>query len=40
MNYGVERNEDAGQLVKKPRRPARQAAEKTDGAEPAKKARS
>ena len=40
MNYGIDHNEDAGQLVKKPRRPARQAAEKTDGAEPAKKARS
>jgi len=40
MNYGIEHNEDAGQLVKKPRRTVRQAAEKTDGAEPAKKARS
>ena len=40
MNYGIDHNEDAGQLVKKPRRPARQSAEKADGAEPAKKARS
>ena len=40
MNYGIDHNEDAGQLVKKPRRPARQAAEKTEGSEPAKKARS
>ena len=40
MNYGNDHNEDAGQLVKKPRRPARQSAEKADGAEPAKKARS
>ena len=42
MNYGVDHNEDAGQLVKKPRRPARQGAsqEKAEGSEPAKKARS
>ena len=39
MNYGIDRNEDAGQLVKKPRR-NRPANDKTDGAEPAKKARS
>ena len=38
MNYGIERNEDAGQLVKKPRR-NRPAADKAEGAEP-KKARS
>ena len=40
MNYGVEHNEDAGQLVKKPRRQPRQSAEKTGASEPAKKARS
>lgn len=40
MNYGVEHNEDAGQLVKKPRRSNRPSADKTDGAEPAKNARS
>ena len=42
MNYGVEHNEDAGQLVKKPRRTVRPAAsqEKADGADSAKKARS
>ena len=40
MNYGVEDNEDAGQLVKKPRRQPRQSAEKTGASEPAKKARS
>jgi len=42
MNYGVEHNEDAGQLVKKPRRAVRPAAsqEKADGADSAKKARS
>ena len=43
MNYGIDHNEDAGQLVKKPnRRNNRQAAsqDKTEGSEPAKKARS
>jgi small subunit ribosomal protein S3 len=40
MNYGVEHNEDAGQLVKKPRRQVRQSADKAGASEPAKKARS
>ena len=40
MNYGIDHNEDAGQLVKKPRRPSRQNAEKAEGSEPARKARS
>ena len=41
MNYGVDHNEDAGQLVKKPRRAVRAASsDKAEGAEPAKKARS
>lgn len=43
MNYGIDHNEDAGQLVKKPRRNSRPAAasqDKTEGSEPAKKARS
>lgn len=39
MNYGIDHNEDAGQLVKKPRR-NRPAADKAEGSEPAKKARS
>ena len=40
MNYGVDHNEDAGQLVKKPRRAVRAASsDKAEGAEPAKKAR-
>ena len=41
MNYGVEHNEDAGQLVKKPRRNRQGASQdKNEGSEPAKKARS
>ena len=41
MNYGVEHNEDAGQLVKKPRRNPRPAnTDKADGADSSKKARS
>jgi len=40
MNYGIDRNEDAGQLEKKPRRNSRPAAGKTDGSDSAKKARS
>lgn len=43
MNYGVEQNEDAGQLVKKPRRERAQRAEKSadaDSSETAKSARS
>ena len=38
MNYGIEQNEDAGQLVRKPRRGNR--APKAEGAESAAKARS
>ncbi len=41
MNYGVDHNEDAGQLVKRSRRNNRPAQEKTEGSEAAaKKARS
>ena len=44
MNYGIERNEDAGQLVRKPRRDRRAAdkndADKAEKSEPSAKARS
>lgn len=36
MNYGIEQNEDAGQLVRKPRRD-RRAADKNEGADKAEK---
>lgn len=36
MNYGIEQNEDAGQLVRKPRR-ERRAADKNEGADKAEK---
>ena len=42
MNYGVEQNEDAGQLVRKPRRERSQrpAADKAEKSEPSAKERS
>ena len=36
MNYGIEQNDDAGQLVRKPRRD-RRAADKNEGADKAEK---
>ena len=45
MNYGIEQNEDAGQLVRKPRRDRRsndknEVADKAEKSEPSAKARS
>lgn len=40
MNYGINRNEDAGQLVKRPRRSRPASQEKAEESEPAAKARS